>query len=106
MLEVKLEHRVGESRRSGSWGAPIMSSPRRAYLAYLLRLWQVWEGENALWRASLESPQTGERRGFANLPELFTFLETEARRAVHDEQPPNRGEKGGDIDNSLPLGTT
>jgi len=40
-----------------------MSQRRRGYAVYLLRLWQVEEGENALWWASLESPQSGERWG-------------------------------------------
>jgi len=47
-----------------------MSDGRRR-LSYLLRLWQT-EREGALvWRASLERAYTGERRGFANLAELF-----------------------------------
>ena len=50
-------------------------SQQRGYMAYLLRLWQADEGENAPWRASLQSPQSGERRGFADLAELFAFLE-------------------------------
>ena len=50
-----------------------MTQPRR-YLAYMLRLWQV-DGEGGpTWRASLESPHTGERRGFASLEALFAFL--------------------------------
>ncbi len=44
------------------------------YLSYLLRLWQEGEGQATTWRASLESPHTGERKGFANLDDLFTFL--------------------------------
>lgn len=47
---------------------------RRDYLSYLLRLWRVGK-ENAVWRASLESPHTGERIGFAGLDELFAFLQ-------------------------------
>ncbi len=75
-----------------------MSNPRKGYVAYLLRLWQVEEGENAPWRASLESPQTGERRGFAGLADLFTFLEKEACQVVQEPPAPNTGEKGGNID--------
>jgi hypothetical protein len=78
--------------------APIMSNRRRGYVAYLLRMWQVEERENAPWRASLESPQTGERRGFASLVDLFSFLEKETCQVVRDQPAPNRGEKGGDID--------
>jgi hypothetical protein len=52
-----------------------MSEKRRHYVSYLLRLWPT-EGEGAVvWRASLESAHTGERRGFANLAELYVFLE-------------------------------
>jgi len=46
---------------------------RRRYLAYLLRLWRAG-GEAALWRASLESPRTGEQVNFASLDELLEFL--------------------------------
>jgi hypothetical protein len=44
------------------------------YLSYLLRLWQQGGGEGSQWRASLESPQSGERRAFASLADLFAFL--------------------------------
>lgn len=44
------------------------------YLAYLLRLWRM-RGEGAAgWRASLVSPGSGERHGFASLDDLFAFL--------------------------------
>jgi hypothetical protein len=46
---------------------------RRDYFSYLLRLWRVGK-EEAVWRASLESPHTGERIGFASLDALFAFL--------------------------------
>ena len=45
------------------------------YLSYLLRLWQVSSDGEQVWRASSESPGTGERRGFANVECLFTFLQ-------------------------------
>ena len=47
---------------------------RQRYLAYLLRLWQADTDEGPAWRASLESPHTGERQGFADLETLFSFL--------------------------------
>ncbi len=51
------------------------------YLSYLLRLWRVSQtGASAagdIWRASLESPHTGERWNFASLDELFDFLEAQ-----------------------------
>ena len=64
------------------------------YLSYLLRLWRVSD-EEAVWRASLESPHTGQRRGFANLTDLFTFLEQEVNRAHQGQTAPSADEKGG-----------
>jgi hypothetical protein len=78
--------------------------PQRRYLSYLLRLWQESSGDPPLWRASLESPQTGERRGFASLAELFTFLETEVRQVVQDRPVPSTPGEGGDIDRQHPNG--
>jgi len=74
-----------------------MSDRRRGYVAYLLRLWQVEAEEDAPWRASVESPQTGERQGFASLAELWAFLEKEIGEAVQAQFVADRGEKGGDI---------
>jgi len=45
------------------------------YVSYLLRLWREGDSEQeAIWRASLESTRTGERRAFASLDELFDYL--------------------------------
>jgi hypothetical protein len=49
-----------------------MDKPR--YVSYLLRLWQTESEGQLVWRASLESPQTGERLGFGSLDELIAFL--------------------------------
>ncbi len=51
-----------------------MAKKQTSYLAYLLRLWRVDEKGKTIWRASLQSPQTRERRGFASLDDLFDFL--------------------------------
>ena len=56
-----------------------MTTEPRRYLAYMLRLWQVGGGEEPTWWASLESPHTGERRGFPSLDALFAFLEEQTR---------------------------
>lgn len=70
-----------------------MSSESDGYLAYMLRLWRAGgEGETA-WRASLESPHTGERQGFSNLELLFAFLEEKTARELSngkkwDQTPP------------------
>jgi hypothetical protein len=47
------------------------------YHAYLLRMWRENAGRQT-WRASLESAQSGLRKGFASLNELFRFLERTA----------------------------
>jgi hypothetical protein len=54
-----------------------MASEGRRYISYLLRLWQVRVGDELVWRASLESPHTGEQRGFSSLANLVSFLEGE-----------------------------
>ena len=51
-----------------------MDPRRRGHLAYLLRLWQVDNGTEPVWRASLQDVRTGERRGFAGLDEAITYL--------------------------------
>jgi len=56
-----------------------MGSEQPGYRSYLLRLWQVGTADVPSWRASLESAQTGERRGFADLESLFAFLEQQTR---------------------------
>jgi hypothetical protein len=66
---------------------------------YLLRLWRAELGQPAVWRASLENTQTGERFGFAMLEQLFVFLmeqvegadqatrgSLESRRSTTDEE--------------------
>lgn len=53
---------------------------KQDYFSYLLRIWQDFncEGKSlrmkGLWRASLESPQTGKLEVFASLEDLFSFL--------------------------------
>lgn len=70
-----------------------MSTKRRRYLSYLLRLWQI-ESEGALvWRMSLESPQTGERTGFPSLDALLTFLEQQIS-VVSDSEADNGEARG------------
>jgi hypothetical protein len=44
------------------------------YHSYLLRLWQE-DMKDHTWRMSLEDAHTGERRGFACLDDLFSFLQ-------------------------------
>ena len=55
------------------------------YQAYLLRLWLTGDDDAAVWRASLEDPRTGERRGFADVNSLLAFL-ADICRPVNPEQ--------------------
>ena len=73
-----------------------MSKAQRGYRSYLLRLWQADLGGEAVWRASLQNPHTHERRGFANLADLFTFLENEVGGAVQGRTPVAVDGEGGD----------
>jgi len=54
-----------------------MKQSQQRYLSYLLRLWQTSSGKKQIWRASLENPGNGERQGFADLQDLFDFLQTQ-----------------------------
>jgi hypothetical protein len=66
---------------------PKGTPERRDYLSYLLRLWRVGK-EQAVWRASLESPHSGERIGFASLDELFAFLREQTDDEASYDDPP------------------
>jgi hypothetical protein len=52
-----------------------VTEEERRYLSFMLRLWQTSSDGEQIWRASLECPGTGERRGFAGLKNLFDYLE-------------------------------
>jgi len=62
-----------------------MSKRERRYISYLVRLWRGRSGGDLVWRASLESPRTGERRGFASPVDLFAFMEQEMRSVAGSE---------------------
>jgi hypothetical protein len=72
-----------------------MSKEQRGYISYLLCLWQIRSAGELVWRASLESPHTGKRQGFASLADLFTFLEQEIGQVARGQTVPNADEKGG-----------
>jgi len=63
-----------------------MVHEEEGYLAYLLRLWPVRNGETMLWRASLESPYSGERHGFADLEAVLAFLKREMQTQEEEKQ--------------------
>jgi hypothetical protein len=65
----------------------MTNSPR--YLAYMLRLWQVDRQGQPEWRASLESPHTGERLGFADVAQLLAFLQEKTDTRPLDNENDN-----------------
>ncbi|MBN1810740.1 MAG: hypothetical protein JXA14_02780 [Anaerolineae bacterium] len=64
--------------------------PQQRYLSYLLRLWQTSDGRKTIWRASLQSPNSEERHGFANLEELMSFLEAQAEQPEDERERSSR----------------
>jgi len=68
----------------------VFEHPPR-YRAYLLRFWEE-RGQHAddgeVWRFSLEDLHTQERRGFASLEEVMTFLRQQMKRPPDASAPP------------------
>jgi hypothetical protein len=60
------------------------------YQSYLLRLWQTSDGRKTLWRASLQSPGSEERHGFASLEELMSFLKAQVEQPEDERRKSNR----------------
>jgi len=54
------------------------------YFSYLLRVWRTGQGQEAIWRASLECPLTGEHHDFPDTQKLWDFLQ-ECMRVEDDE---------------------
>lgn len=80
-------------------------SRRRRHVTYVLGLWQAQTKGGMTWRAWLESPSTGERRGFATLDKLFNYLKTRAGlldclpdAGLEQVPPPAESEKPGSAD--------
>lgn len=91
----------GPLQGAGHDGTPpgqATSDAPSCYLAYMLRLWRAETKDGPVWRASLESPHTGERARFAGLEALFAFLVEKTGGDVRRTQPrmkPDPSEKGG-----------
>ena len=62
------------------------------YLSYMLRLWQESE-KGGVWRASLQSPDTGERVGFASLDKLYGFLQRQTGAVPDTREDQEIGQK-------------
>lgn len=73
----------------------LTAGGQRRYRSYVLRLWEVDDDGQAVWRASLQDSQSGERLGFADLAALALFLaeQTGSASASHhaseSTQPPH-----------------
>ena len=67
--------RILECRGGDSYEMKRQESDR--YRSYLLRVWKECQASESLWRASLESAQTGELRNFTDLEALVEFLRGE-----------------------------
>lgn len=68
----------------------------KGYRSYLLRLWQTSDDGELIWRASLETPGTRQRVGFATLRDLCEFLTAQTAAPSESDgraQPPG-GEEG------------
>jgi hypothetical protein len=63
---------------------PKETRNHKDYVSYMLRMWRDGGDEKAAaatgapWRASLQSPRSGEMVGFASLDDLFDFLRGQA----------------------------
>jgi hypothetical protein len=65
------------------------------YVSFLLRLWQSDEAGCPIWRASLESAQTGEKCHFPSVFVLAEYLEREfGQREEESEKADHRLEGG------------
>lgn len=65
---------------------PEVGTTPETYVSYLLRIWQGNNGQEPIWRASLQSSLTGERQVFASLDHLFAFLRRRVGSACSDGQ--------------------
>ncbi|MFN8496198.1 MAG: hypothetical protein U0350_51885 [Caldilineaceae bacterium] len=63
---------------------------RQPYLSYLLRLWGEIDQGQWIWRASLESVQTGESIYFATLERLLQFILSETTQTVEIHRQPDK----------------
>lgn len=56
-----------------------MTGTSRRYRSFLIRLWRSESDDTSIWHASTEDTMTGERRNFAAINQLFSFLEQQTR---------------------------
>ena len=61
-----------------------MNDEPDGYQAYLLRLWRAPYRGKWQWRASLESPRSGEHQVFGSLEQLFAYLSERCEHLAPD----------------------
>jgi hypothetical protein len=93
-----------------------MEGTRRDYKSYLLRMYREQNGGETTWRATLQSPQSGERLHFSRLSALLGFLASDgdlerttdaharAERATAGDDGPRAQAKRGRLFRWLGLG--
>ncbi len=59
------------------------------YFSYLLRLWRENGKDGMSWRVSLESTETGDRLGFANLDLMFEYIKGQTKLRYKEKGAPN-----------------
>ncbi|MFI5180725.1 MAG: hypothetical protein ACHQPI_04990 [Thermoanaerobaculia bacterium] len=42
----------------------------------ILRLWREGDAADAIWRCSVQDPASRQRRGFSDIPDLLSFLQS------------------------------
>ena len=70
---------------------------KQQYRAFLLRLWRVTSENAVTWRVSLEESHTGERKGFADLESLVTFLKEQMGHPCDSPKPSSETRKPDEI---------
>jgi hypothetical protein len=74
----------GSSTLAGYNHTMKAAEEQSSYRVYVLRSWQEGgpaSGTPAVWRFSLEDPTTRQRRGFADLVALMSFLAAETEKS-------------------------
>jgi hypothetical protein len=73
----------------------------RGYVSYLLRMWLdggdavTCPGTESAWRASLQSPETGELVGFGDIENLLAYLRTQTgHTSTGNEERKERQDNG------------
>ena len=67
-----------------------MSNDQPGYHSYLVRLWSVRDGDQTVWRASLESTLSGERQSFASLDDACEYLKRQIGALTDHERGEER----------------